>query len=295
MRIPENLRSSAEQWPNIAAWLPSVPESVAEAAARWELELDDPYDPGGQTAWVAPARRADGIEVALKVGCRHEEAEHEPEGLEAWKGRGAVAIHDWYKTDTTSVMLLERCVPGMPLGTVAAEPEQDEVIAGLLQRLWIAAPAGHRFRPLSALTEIWVRCMDHDHAEHPDTMDRGLVDEARRIYQELYRPSPTDVLLATDLHAENVLRAQREPWLVVDPKPFVGDAAYDPVQHLLNCPDRVAADPFGTTDRFAGLLGVDAARVRLWLFARSTQEAVGSALYPDWRAKLCAIAGAIAP
>jgi streptomycin 6-kinase len=43
------------------------------------------------------------------------------------------------------------------------------------------------------------------------------------VRNELSRPALDDVLLATDLHAGNVLRAQRQPWLVIDPKPFVGD------------------------------------------------------------------------
>jgi streptomycin 6-kinase len=40
-------------------------------------------------------------------------------------------------------------------------------------------------------------------------------------------------LLATDLHTGNVLAAQRQPWLMIDPKPYVGDPCYDLGQHLL--------------------------------------------------------------
>ncbi len=61
------------------------------------------------------------------------------------------------------------------------------------------------------------------------------------------------MLLLTDLHAGNVLSAGREPWLVIDPKPYLGDPAYDPLQHLLNCPGRLQADPAGLADRMAGL------------------------------------------
>ena len=76
------------------------------------------------------------------------------------------------------------------------------------------------------------------------------------------------MVLATDLHAGNVLRAQREPWLVIDPKPFVGDPAYDATQHLLNCRDRLGDDPQGTIGRFSDLLDIDRDRVRQWTFAR---------------------------
>jgi streptomycin 6-kinase len=79
------------------------------------------------------------------------------------------------------------------------------------------------------------------------------------------------------LHAENVLAAEREPWLVIDPKPFIGDPAFDAVQHMLNCDERLAREPIGLTARMASLFGVDPERVRLWLFARCAQESVGSA------------------
>jgi streptomycin 6-kinase len=81
-------------------------------------------------------------------------------------------------------------------------------------------------------------------------------------------------VLATDLHADNVLSSQREPWLVIDPKPFVGDPAFDAVQHMLGCDARLAADPGAIADRMARLLDVDPARVRLWLFARCAQESL---------------------
>ena len=95
------------------------------------------------------------------------------------------------------------------------------------------------------------------------------------MFEALARPAPDDVLLATDLHAGNILRAQREPWLVIDPKPFVGDPAYDATQHLFNCLDRVRRDPNTTIRRFADLLELNRERVRLWLFARLAAESHG--------------------
>jgi streptomycin 6-kinase len=106
----------------------------------------------------------------------------------------------------------------------------------------------------------------------------------------LPRSAPTEVLLATDLHAGNVLRAQREPWLVIDPKPFVGDPAYDAAQHLFNCAARLRSEPKGTIRRFADLLDVDHERVRLWTFARAAADP-----RDDWDDDLMALARAIAP
>jgi streptomycin 6-kinase len=105
-----------------------------------------------------------------------------------------------------------------------------------------------------------------------------------------YRSDPhrPDVLLATDMHAGNVLAAHREPWLLIDPKPHVGDPAYDVLQHLLNCRQRLTADPGGLADRLSALLDLDAHRVRLWLFARCVQECV----HQTW---LRPVANALAP
>ena len=104
---------------------------------------------------------------------------------------------------------------------------------------------------------------------------RGLVRAGLDAFQELGDASSQDVVLATDLHAGNVLQAQRMPWLVIDPKPFVGDRAYDATQHLFNCTARMAASPLDTIRRFADLLEVDDQRVRLWMFARCAADLCG--------------------
>jgi streptomycin 6-kinase len=120
--------------------------------------------------------------------------------------------------------------------------------------------------------------------------DRGLVSEGLRLLEALPRSASAHVLLATDLHAGNVLRAQREPWLAIDPKPFVGDPAYDATQHLLNCVPRLRSDPRGTLARMSELLGVDQERLRLWTFARAAAEP-----REEWNDELFHLARTIAP
>jgi streptomycin 6-kinase len=189
--------------------------------------------------------------------------------------------------DDLGAMLLERCEPGTVLRKLP-ECEQDVVISGLLRRLWRAPSAQHPFRPLSALTEYW---SDETLAQIEQSPDEGLVREGLRLFQELSRTEPTELVLATDLHAGNILRAERQPWLVIDPKPFVGDPAYDATQHLFNCSVRLRSDPDGMIRGFADLLGVDHERVRLWTFARAAAEP-----RDDWsNADLLALARALAP
>jgi streptomycin 6-kinase len=165
--------------------------------------------------------------------------------------------------------LLERCEPGTALGELP-EIEQDVVIARLLRLLWRPPIAPHRFRTLSEMTTYWGSAALAQIEHWPDP---GLVSEGLRLFQILPANAPLEVLLATDLHAGNVLRAQREPWLVIDPKPFVGDPAYDATQHLFNCYARLRSDPDGTIQRLADLLGVDHERIRLWTFARAAVSA----------------------
>jgi streptomycin 6-kinase len=272
--LPPALVASAHR-EGRAGWLETLPSTVARLAREWALRVEAPFAPGGQTAWVAPVRDRAGGERVLKVAWRHPEAEHEADGLRVWAGYGAVRLHTAERTPDTIALLLERCRPGTPLA-VRPEPEQDEVVAALLRRLWILPPpSGSPFRPLREMADQWAGEFEEQVAARPDLVDPGLARDGVALFRALPVEADRAVLLVTDLHAGNVLAAQREPWLVIDPKPYVGDPAYDAVQHLLNCAERLHADPTGLADRMAGLLDVDAVRLRRWLFARCVLEAVG--------------------
>lgn len=266
--VPERLISTWGASPEGAAWLGRLPGTLRELERRWSLTLGPPFDgPEVSAAWVAPVRRADGTRAVLKVGVPHMEADHEIDGLRFWDGDPMVRLIA--ADETLGAMLLERCEPGTALRALP-EVDQDVVIAGLLRRLWRVPPAPHPFRPLSDMVDSWLEETAAAEARWPDP---GLVRDGSRLFEELAHGSTAGVLLATDLHAGNVLRAWREPWLVIDPKPFVGDPAYDATQHLLNCRARVYEAPLPTIARFADLLEVDAERVRLWMFARAAAEA----------------------
>lgn len=273
-------------------WIARLPVYVADAVTRWSLQLGTPYDPGGMCSWVAPARNANGDELVLKMGIRHSEGEHEADGLRFWNGNGAIRLYDAYITDDTCALLLERCTPGISLKQSMPELEQDTIIAGLLRRLWQEPPASHPFRPLQAMCDEWGNDLAEDAERHPGQVDTGLVRAGLEIFRSYAGTADHHVLLCTDLHADNVLAAQREPWLVIDPKPYVGDPAYDAVQHMLNCPNRVEADPHAFCQRMARLLDVEVERVTTWLFARCVQELFGS---DGWSSQVAAVALRIAP
>src|SRR5262249_33616389 len=159
------------------------------------------------------------------------------------------------------------CEPGVPL-SVRPEPEQDVVVAGLLRRLWTAALGDHGFRPLQQMCDEWADEFERKIAGAGTELDLGLVRAGMELFRSLPGTADREVLLCTDLHAGNVLAAERERWLVIDPNPYRGDPTYDALQHMLNCEERLRADPDALLRRMADLLGLDRDRLRLWLFAR---------------------------
>ena len=265
--IPRQLRENASKTPERAEWLRRLPDLVGELVSRWQLRVGEPFDSDDvSAAWVACATRANGEAVVLKLGMPHMEGAQEIEGLRHWAGDPVVRLLE--SDDQVGAMLLERCIPGTSLRDSAAT-QQDRVVAMVLRRLWRPRGPVDAFRPLSQMVDAWAA---ESRAHSHQWSDSGLVEQGLAIMHELSRPTDRDVLLGTDIHAGNVLRAEREPWLVIDPKPFVGDPAYDATQHLINCAERVIAAPSRSVDAFAELLEVDAERVRGWLFARAAAE-----------------------
>jgi streptomycin 6-kinase len=286
LHIPDRLAANCRKTPERTAWLKGLPDTLRNLERRWSLTLSAPFDGEDVScAWVAPVALADGTSAVLKLGMPHMEGEHEIQGLRFWNGNPTVRL---LEADVDlGAMLLERCQPGTTLRALP-ESEQDLVIAGLLRRLWRSPSAPHPFRPLAAMTEYW---SEETLAAVSQWPDKGLVCEGLRLFRDLPRTATIEVLLATDLHAGNVLRSEREPWLVIDPKPFVGDPAYDATQHLFNCDARLRSDPHGTICHIADLLGVDSERLRLWMFARAAAEP-----RDDWmNDRPMALARAIAP
>lgn len=262
------------------AWLSSISQLVARYSEEWGLTVGAPFQPGGSTAWVAPVvtrRIEDGV---LKILWRHAEADHEADGLRVWAGNGAVLVYEVAESPDTTVLLLERCMPGAPLSE-EPEPEQDVVVAGLLQRLWIAPPSPYRFRPLAEMCDHWADQFDITRATAPVALDSSLADEGIQLFRSLPRTAEREVLLATDLHAGNVLSAQREQWLAIDPKPYIGDPTYDATQHMFNCERRLHDNPLALIERLADLLALDRDRLRLWMFARCVQESAYTAELAD--------------
>ncbi len=269
VRISQPLILNCQKRPEWMAWVSRLPSLLGELEERWSLRIGEPFEAAGSCSWVAPATRASGDSAVLKLAMPHMEGRDEIPGLRFWEGNGTVTLID--ADSDSGAILLERCLPGTALHS-ELETTQDEIVSKLLKRIWdqkrsVSDLSG--FRPLSEMVAFW---SDETMAQRSFWPDAELVSEGLRVFKELARPAATDVLLATDLHAGNILRSQREPWLAIDPKPFVGDRAYDPVQHLMNCEARLHTDPIRLVGRVADLAEIDAERLRLWTFARAAAD-----------------------
>jgi streptomycin 6-kinase len=290
--LPENLAGTARCDRGVRDWTHGLPAIVAALADRWSLRVGEPFQPGGQCSWTAPVTDAADAGLVLKVAYRFPGGEEQDEaaGLRLWDGHVTVRLHAAHESDSFCALLIERCLPGTSLGQMLPEPEQDQVVAGLLRQLWAQPHTAYPFRPLAQMCAAWAGEFERDYAAAgpADRLDPGLARAGIALFRALPRTAGRRVLLCTDLHGDNILAALRRPWLVIDPKPYIGDPAYDVLQHMLNCEERLAADPGELALRMAGLAGLDGDRVRQWLFARSVQESIGSPLMRH-------VAGRLAP
>lgn len=184
--MPRNLVKAAELEHDRRrrSWMMTLSRTVQQLAERWSLTFGDPYQPGGQTAWVAPARTSTGENLVLKVAWRHAEAAHEANELRTWAGQGAVRLHATEVFDDTIALLIERCVPGATPGC-RPEAEQDNVIASLLPRLWRQVAPGRLFRPLEEMCEAWADEFEVNLAAHSVQLDPGMTRQGIQLFRTL--------------------------------------------------------------------------------------------------------------
>jgi streptomycin 6-kinase len=148
----------------------------------------------------------------LKLQFPHRESEHEAAALAHWGGEGAIRLlaHD----PDRNALLLERCRPGTPRAELGAALD---VAVELLPRLW--RPAGTPFRTAAHEAAWWAESLPHAWERAGRPFERRLIDTVLSVLRELPGSQGEQVLVHQDLHAGNILRARREPWLAIDPKP----------------------------------------------------------------------------
>lgn len=270
------LPSLGERW---TAWLAGLPRTVAALLEEWDLVPDGPVA-HGRCSMVVPVRTADGAAAVLKVGWPHEEARHEPLALQHWHGDGAVLLlradpHRW-------ALLLERAHP-RDLTTID-DVEACHVVGGLLARLHRPAPP--QLSPLSTAVAGWTERLAALPRSAP--VPRRLVEQAVALGRDLATDPATDgTLVHTDAHYENALAADREPWLVIDPKPLSGDPHYEVAPLLWNRWDEATRAPRTVLQRrldaLVDALDLDRDRARDWVVVRELCQALWTVEEADRR------------
>ncbi|WP_405406788.1 aminoglycoside phosphotransferase family protein [Streptomyces sp. NBC_01104] len=255
-----------------AAWIAGLPLLVDELLERWECVPDGEAVHGG-VGVIVPVRRRGAADAVLKVSFPHPGNVHEPDAFVAWEGRGAVRLYE--RDDGRFAMLLER-VGMSDLGEVADNDEVVRVAGRLSHRL--AVPAPPDLPRLREQAGAWEEQLRTDAGELAHRLSRRAVDAAVATVRELGSTQP-DVIVHGDLHARNILRADREPWLAVDPKGYAGDPAYDGGTLLktralaLRGAGDLRTAVGRTLDIFAEAAELDRERTRRWAQLHAVQGA----------------------
>lgn len=258
------------------AWLRSLPRLMAEVCSRWSLTLGEPYA-GSYVSVVLPAAREGDASLVLKLQFPHRESDHEATALRAWRGDGAIRLLE--DAPDLGALLIERCVPGTHLADASAGTALP-VLADLVRRL--AIPTTEPFTSLADEAQRWAQTLPTAWEQAGRPCERLLIDRALNLLAALAGSQGPQVLIHQDLHAHNVLRAGREPWLAIDPKPLRGEIefALAPIVRSYELGHSRQA-VLRRLDYLTDALGVDRARARDWCFAQTVAWSMeGSASLP---------------
>lgn len=255
-------------------WLNRLPSIIADCAERWSLTVMPPFEPLSYN-YVAPVVRADGTDTVLKVGVPNAELLTEVEALWLFDGHGIVRLleadADW------GVLLLERLKPGTPLSSLSDDKQATSVATQVMRQLWKPVPSEHPFPTVGKWATGLERMRERFGGTGP--LPSRLVEAAERLFAELISSMAEPVLLHGDLHHQNVLAAERQPWLALDPKGVVGEPAYEvgallrnPMPQLLteSQPRRLLGR---RADQLAEELGFDRERLVGWGLAQAVLAA----------------------
>ncbi len=256
-------------------WLNQLPRLVAECSARWSLTVMPPFERLSYN-YVAPAVRADGADVVLKIGVPNPELLTEIAALRIFDGHGIVQLLD--ADPVLGALLLERLKPGATLLTIADDEQATHIAAQVMRQLWRPAPEHHSFPTIAKWAKGFER-LRKQFGGGTGPFPKHLVEAAESIYAEFIDSMVESVLLHGDMHHENILSAERQPWLALDPKGVVGEPAYEvgallrnPLPQLLDAPEpgRILAR---RVDQLAEELRFDRARIIGWGMAQAVLSA----------------------
>ncbi|MEU9124576.1 aminoglycoside phosphotransferase family protein [Streptomyces sp. NPDC048506] len=258
-----------------SAWIAELPRLAGDLLARWDLRPDGPVA-YGMASLVVPVLQADGTPAVLKLQQLRDETAGAAAGLRAWRGDGIVRLLD--HDEDTGTQLLERLDATRTLSSITDDAQAMQILAALMARL-TSVPAPENLRQLSAITATMLDLTPQAVPALHDPAEQRLVRTCASAVAELLG-EPGDRLLHWDLHYDNVLAGEREPWLAIDPEPLAGDPGFELLPALDNRWDDVvatgdvAAAILRRFDLLTEVLGLDRRRATGWTLGRVLQNAL---------------------
>ena len=273
-----------------AAWLVELPDLLAHYAREWKLELRPPLA-GLSFHYVAPVVRADGSPAVLKVGVPEEEARTGIAYLRLCNGKGAVDLLE--SDDERCALLMEQALPGLPLARLEDDDAATEIAAQVMRELWRPVPAIHAFLTLQDRLRAFAAVRESGGA---GPLPEAFLARAEKVAGELLASVPGERVLHGDLHHENIVSAQRAPWLAIDPKGIVGDPGFETGAFMNNPARRMEtwAEParhfVRRADILAEWLEYPRERILAWTYTQAVLAAywevmAGTGDYGSWVAR----------
>ena len=261
-------RGALEGYTSRAQWDAAAAEVVSTMLDRWRLTAGDAFV-GGYSAAVIDVTRDDGSPAVLKVGYPHFEAVYEAVALEAL---GAAAPDVYAQDPWTWSMLLERVVPGSPLSAFTGSTGDALAIACEMQRSVASTPPPSELPSLADGMAIYSAAARARFARDLPDIERmdaaSLVLSALDELDALAAEPAEPVLLHGDFNPGNLL-SSGQSWRIIDPKPLIGDAAFDFWPMVQQLGDPLSAESVAGRLAIVGeLSGLDPRRIGRWGLAR---------------------------
>ena len=279
LRIPPAF-SALQSGPEWTQWLGRLPSLATESLDRWDLTVvGEPVH--GFASLVLPVDRLDGSAAMLKLQQVDYETAGEPLALRAWAAGPVVDLLEYDQESGT--LLLEKLDPTKTLEGIPDSIEAITKLSELIRELSaVAPPAG--LRRLAGVAQGLLERSPGTEELISDSSERSLLRSCVSALQDVM-DEPGDKLLHWDLHYANVLAPlpgskRKEPWIVIDPKPLVGDPGFELMPGLCNrwgditSSTNIQAAVKYRFDLMTEVVGVDRGRAHAWTLARVLQNAI---------------------
>ncbi len=243
-------------------WLDSLPEITNKIAKEHNLSGLTPVN-NMTFNYVASGYQND-KPIILKIGMNSKALAKEASCLKIFAKHAVAEVI----ADDTNMIIMQRAVPGSTLKDHFPDNDIDatKFLCASIKELHKASiPESHNFYHLSELFKTLDQKLDI-----PDE----ILSKAKHLRDKLLSTTTEEVLLHGDLHHDNILK-NGDSWLVIDPKGFTGDPAFEPAAYLCNPIPELLQENHARKiienriNICSAELGIDAQRIADWLYAKS--------------------------